>query len=184
MNISRPFLLCLGCACLLANLPGNAEIYRWVDAEGRVIYGDNPPNKKRAQAMQLPILTVADSPASTKAVDSAQPAPTPDPAEPPAAYTAFKISAPAADEGIRANDGNVNVTLDIQPALRAGDSITLYLDGKQVATGTANTFTLEAVERGEHSLFAVLSDAQGNIVQNTETIKFSVLRHSVLTPQP
>ncbi len=41
----------------------HAEIYRWVDAAGNTVYGDNPPKQSAAKPVDLPLLTVADSPA-------------------------------------------------------------------------------------------------------------------------
>lgn len=175
--LTRLFLLL--CLLSLSVLPVSAEIYRWVDAEGRVVYGDDPPAKSKAKPVNLPQLTVADSYAPQTDDNAAS--------NPPAAadaaadsYSDFKITAPVADEALRSNDGSLTVTVALQPALKAGDSIALYLDGKQIASGTHLSFNLTDIERGEHSLFAVLSDAQGNIIQNTETVKFSLLRHSVL----
>lgn len=158
-------------------IPVSADIYRWVDAEGRVVYGDDPPEKNKAKPVDLPMLTVADSFA-----------PKPEPREPAAkeepqadeAYSDFKVSTPTADEAIRSNEGSLTVSLSLKPALKAGDGVTLYLDSKQVASGETLSFTLNEVERGEHSVFAVLNDAKGNIIQNTEPVKFSLLRTSAL----
>lgn len=171
-------LLILG----LVSVSVQAEIYRWVDADGKTVYGDNPPKTSAAKSVNLPLLTVADSPAPKPAQanpDAAQAADKKagDTAE---AYSDFKIASPTAEEAIRANEGNVTVSVSLKPQLKPGDGITLYLDAKQVATGTSLSFALTEVERGEHSVFAVLNDAGGNIIQNTEPVKFSVLRHSAL----
>ena len=169
-------LFCLLLASVLL-IPAQAEVYRWVDAEGKVVYGDNPPKQSGAKPVDLPMLTIADSPTPA--------APSPNQAEQPpvaekAAYTEFKIVAPTANAEMRANDGTVMISLSIQPPLQAGDSVALYLDSKQVAAGALTNFSLKEVDRGDHTVFAVLSDATGNIIQNTETVKFTVLRVSVL----
>lgn len=159
----------------LVSVSVQAEIYRWVDAAGNTVYGDNPPKQSAAKPVDLPMLTVADSPAPA-------PAAKPDaaPAAEEEAYTDFAITSPSADEAIRANEGNVTVSVSLKPALKPGDSVALYLDSKQVGSGTALSFALTEVERGEHSVFAVLSNAEGDIIQNTEPVTFSVLRHSAL----
>ncbi len=169
-------LFCLLLASVLL-IPAQAEVYRWVDAEGKVVYGDNPPKQSGAKPVDLPMLTIADSPTPA--------APSPNQAEQPpvaekAAYTEFKVASPMTNEEVRANDGNVMISLSIQPPLQAGDSVALYLDSKQVAAGALTNFSLKEVDRGDHTVFAVLSDATGNIIQNTETVKFTVLRVSVL----
>lgn len=159
----------------LVSVSVQAEIYRWVDAAGNTVYGDNPPKQSAAKPVDLPMLTVADSPAPA-------PAAKPDaaPAAEEEAYADFAITSPSVDEAIRANEGNVTVSVSLKPALKPGDSVALYLDSKQVGSGTALSFALTEVERGEHSVFAVLSNAEGDIIQNTEPVTFSVLRHSAL----
>ena len=164
----------------------NAEIYRWVDASGNTVYGDNPPKQGAAKPVNLPLLTVADSPAPRQNTPTSASA-TDKKAEATdantEAYSDFKITSPVADEAIRANEGNVTITVSLKPQLKPGDGITLYLDAKQVAAGSSLSFALTEVERGEHSVFAVLSDASGNIIQNTEPVKFNVLRYSALQGQ-
>ncbi|QLQ33205.1 MAG: DUF4124 domain-containing protein [Candidatus Thiothrix singaporensis] len=170
-------LLVFGLSCFSAQ----AEIYRWVDAQGNVMYGDNPPKKEAAKPVALPLLTVADSFApKQQAQQEEAPKQGQDESE---AYSDFKITSPAAEDAVRSNDGAVAVSLSLKPKLKAGDGIVLYLDSKQVAAGESLSFNLTEVERGEHSVFAVLNDAKGNIIQNTEPVKFSVLRHSVLNNQ-
>lgn len=173
--IMRKGLLFLLLMFSLSCVSVQAEIYRWVDAQGNVVYGDNPPKASAAKPVNLPLLTVADSftPEQQQREEPAK-------KDEDEAYSDFKITAPVADDAIRSNEGSLTVSLSLKPKLKAGDGIVLYLDSKQVAAGEALSFSLTDVERGEHSVFAVLNDAGGNIIQNTEPVKFSVLRHSVL----
>lgn len=177
------FALMMGVS-LVASV-AQAEVYRWVDADGRVVYGDNPPKKSGAKAVDLPNLTVADSyipkPAEPSAAASLPANPEPPVDETPPPYSAFKIAAPAAEETVRSTEGIVNVSLALTPALKTGDSVTVYLDSKQAGTAAGDTLTLKDVDPGTHRLFAVLSDAAGNIIQNTETVTFHLQRHTVAT---
>lgn len=175
MRIARLIIL-LSAILSTASLAG---VYRWVDNNGNVIYGDNPPKNTPATPVELPALTVADplpaqSPPTAKSETPALPE------EEKTTYSEFKITSPTAEEGLRANDGTITVTLGIKPELKLGDGVVLYLDGKQVASGKQLNFELKELDRGEHTVFAVLNDARGNIIQNTETVKFNVLRTSVL----
>ena len=185
MRIGLLFVLLISC---LAGFTAQAGgVYRWVDADGRVVYGDTPPKKSGAKSVELPMLTVADGyappadKAANPAVSTAQQPPvgaTDPAASAPEAYSAFKIASPTADETVRSNEGSVNVGVTLTPALKAGDEIVLYLDSKQVANGKALSFPLNAVEMGTHTVFAVLNDAAGNIVQNTETVTFHLHRNA------
>lgn len=185
------FVLTIWVYLLVAGV-AQAEVYRWVDADGRIVYGDSPPKKSGAKAVNLPNLTVADgyvpkpaemppvtpnAPSPVAASPSANPEPPVDETPPP--YSAFKITAPAAEETVRSTEGVVKVSLALTPALKTGDSVTVYLDSKQAATAAGDTLALKDVASGTHRIFAVLSDAAGNIIQNTETVTFHLQRHTI-----
>ena len=172
----------------------HAEVYRWVDATGRVVYGDNPPKKSGAKAVDLPTLTIADGyapkvtapePAVTSSPAPAEAAPAsggvpPEAAEEATAYSEFKITSPTADETVRSNTGSVDVSVALTPSLKSGDGIVWYVDSKQAGSGVTPTVTLNDLTVGTHRVFAVLNDAAGNIIQNTETITFNMLRQTAL----
>jgi hypothetical protein len=92
-------------------------------------------------------------------------------------YSDFKITSPATGETIRSNNAELGINIGLTPALKKGDGITVYLDSKQAASAETLSFLLPTVDPGEHTLFAVLNDSSGNIIQNTETVKFTILRH-------
>ncbi len=161
----------------------SAGVYQWRDVNGNVVYGDSPPESAAVQEVELPVLTVADSyPSADKskaADDTAQNQASEQQATPAAThvnYEHFKIKSPQKDAAIRANNGNVLVSFDLKPALQKGHGIVVYLDGKRVASGQATVFSLEALDRGQHSLFAVLHNAEKEVIKNTSSIKFNVLR--------
>lgn len=160
----------------------SAEVYRWTDANGRTVFGDSPPEQSKAQTVELPTLTVADSYNSgqkqreTAESDEEE---APDDSE-TVEYKRFAVTSPETDEAVRANNGNVMVRLTLEPALQEGHGIVIYLDGKQVVSGDATTYSLENIDRGRHSLFAVLHNANDDVLKNTEAVSFNLLRRSVL----
>lgn len=171
----RTGLLLLILLSALSFFSANAEIYRWTDANGNTVFGDSPPKTVKAKPIDLPLLTVADSfnkKEEEKQAENGQ--------EETSAYSAFHITAPTDGESIRSNEGSLNVSLSLKPQLQDGDEVTLYVDAKQVATGKTLTFTLSELDRGEHTVFAVLTDAEGNIILNTDPVTFNLLRYSAL----
>lgn len=170
----RLITLFLTLSLSLCSTLASAEVYRWINADGNVVYGDDPPKKSGATRVELPTLTVADSykAAPVKSTTKTEASET--------EYTSFKIATPATGDTLRANDGAVGFSVELQPALKPGDAITLYLDGKQVGTGETTSFSLTDIPRGEHTVFALVSNKQGEVVKNTEGVKFNVLRASVL----
>ena len=161
-----------------------AEVFKWHDANGNIVFGDSPPESVRASAVDLPVLTVADSYGSKSKSEDDSVENTSDQSVEEASenfsYKTFEISSPAKEEGVRANNGNVLVRFDLKPELRPGHGIVVYLDGKQVASGGATVFSLENLDRGQHSTFAVLHNQAGQVLKNTQTVTFHVLRHSVI----
>ena len=163
---------------LLTTTSIHATVYQWQDANGNTVYGDTPPKSIGPVEIELPALTVADSyfsdekkkPESTKKKEE------PKEADKSIPYKSFSVKSPQKDDALRANNGNVMVQFDLKPALQDGHGLVVYLDGKQVASGSATVFSLKEVDRGEHSVFAVVHDANNDVLKNTEAVKFNVLR--------
>ncbi len=162
----------------------HAGVYKWTDASGRTVFGDSPPDRNKAQSVELPILTVADSYGKAEKEDHSS-----DSAEEEdedaddtsaVEYKYFAVISPKADSPVRANNGNVMVRLKLEPGLQKGHGIVVYLDGKRVAAGDSTVFSLENVDRGKHSVFAVLHDEDDEVLKNTQAVSFNLLRHSVL----
>ncbi|MCB1620393.1 MAG: DUF4124 domain-containing protein [Thiothrix sp.] len=184
MNKHYPVLFLAMLLGLLA--PLQAEVYRWTDASGRVYFGDRPPADSRATNVDLPPLTVADSffkyhkpDAGQTQEQAAAEAQTSHPDAGPD-YKYFEVLFPKNEDAVRANGGQVTVQLEIDPPLQAGHGLVFYLDGKQVGKGSSTSLMLEEVDRGEHSVFAVLHDASGEVIRNTQPVRFNVLRTSIL----
>ncbi len=74
-RVMRPVLNGLAVVALLAwSSMASAVVYRWVDAQGKVQYGDRPPDGVKAEV--VPLLGVHSSTAAS------QPAPNPSPPRP------------------------------------------------------------------------------------------------------
>ena len=161
-------------------LPAVAAVYRWVDPNGEVHYSDQPgPGTEEVKLREATVYTPAPvgdtTPASTGQGKADE---TPD-------YKSMSIAAPANDEAIRSNQGLVDVSLTLQPALMKGHRIRIYLDG-QPASGELNTtqITLQNVDRGTHTLQASVIDAQGNEVIRSPSVTFHLLRVSAPRKAP
>lgn len=161
-----------------------ADIYRWIDDNGNQVYSDQPTeNAEKVELRHSMIYTPVEIPelseeamdSQSEEVDASIPAPN------------YKLSvvSPENDAGIRVNNGNVMVNLQLIPALvpERGDLIQLYLDGLPAGMPMPQlNFMLENLDRGTHKLSAVVLNASGEVLAQSETITFHLQRTSVLQP--
>lgn len=182
----------LGLSVFLATLlvvPLSSEaqaqrIYRSTDQHGNVIFTDDP--QRGGEEVRLSPVTVvpASAPPAAPRV-SAQPAvPRSHPGQPFMPYDTFAISTPGNDHAIPVGAaGNVQVQLNVQPALRKDHRVRLLLDGRISQTAMhATTFMLSNLARGSHRLQAELLDASGTVRHRTQAQVVHVQRASVNMP--
>ncbi|HEX4986775.1 MAG TPA: hypothetical protein VFV71_11995 [Burkholderiales bacterium] len=97
----------------------------------------------------------------------------------------LEILAPARDEVVHDNSGNLTVSVKVDPPAGGGrgQSVRLLLDGKAVADdATGARFSLQGVERGRHWLQALLVDANGRTLAVSDTVYFTMWQASVNSP--
>ena len=169
-----PSLLLAALAALAVAGVAVAATYRWVDAQGVVHYSDTP--QPGAQQIQLP-------PAQTY---HAVPVPAVQPhsdAPPPAAYQSCVIAQPTAGQSLFAPE-LVRISVQLQPSLRPGDVLTVTLDGAALMPVSESEVAFEAsqVDRGEHTVNAVVHDGGGKVACSAAAVTFYVQRTSLLGP--
>ncbi|MBB3191976.1 DUF4124 domain-containing protein [Halomonas cerina] len=161
-------------------------IYRTTDAQGNVVFTDNPA--RGGEEVQLEPLTVVPSPEATTLAPPERgdgEVARSSPGQPFMPYDRFGIIAPDDESTLPTGAaGNVQVQLGIRPALRDDHRVRLLLDGRisQSAMHT-DTFLLNNLNRGEHTLQAELLDASGAVRHRTEPVTLYVQRASVNLPQ-
>jgi Domain of unknown function (DUF4124) len=159
----------------------SAAVYKWVQPDGSVMYSDRPPVENAAPA-ELPgvqeIKMPPPPPPSTDNGSNIQSGETQT-----VAYTKLEIAEPADQSTFRNNAGRVNVKLDVEPALQEGDVVAIFLDGKEIGQGKSTTLSLSNVDRGTHTLKAIVKNSQGSTVISAAPITFTLQRTSVLQPQ-
>ncbi len=170
----------LGLVPLLA-MPVDAGVYKWTDESGQVHYTDQ--YQEGSEAVDLPEPTVYT------------PAPVPGTAESPAFeskgkatstgdYDLLEVAAPAEGETIRSNEGKVRVDLRLEPTLRQGDMIELFLDGNKIPGKLRSpSATLSNLDRGTHSFKARVVNASGQELISSQPVNFHLRRESKLFPQ-
>lgn len=172
---------------LLLATATQAAVYKWVDEQGVVHYGDLPPSQLPAETMQLPEVSTPRGREAAPAPPVAEEAAAEPPAEeePPfTGYTRIAISEPADGATLRANDQRVMVVVDVEPPLRTEHRVALFLDDRPVGPAVPGTqVELQGVFRGRHTLRAKIVAADGAVLGETDAISFNLRQASVLLPQ-
>lgn len=146
--------------CLWA-LHAHAGVYTYIDQDGNRVFTDQPPSDK-AERIELapsnamsPVTQQASSP--VQAVRKTAPA-----------YQVLRILIPEPDATIRDPAGKLIVTANSEPALLAGHTYRLILNGQPMGdAGRSPVFALENIDRGTHQLSIEIIDADGRIIERT-----------------
>ena len=149
----------------------HAVLYKGVDAEGNVVYSDQP--FVDAERYTPPPISVMDAPrAVSDKKEKAEEKPV------KFEYTKFNIASPANNETLR-DEAFVNVTLELKPGLNAEEdhSIWLTMDGKILVKNSKSlNLQLDNIERGAHQIQALIKDSSGKRVLRTQTVIFHMHR--------
>lgn len=162
---------------LLISFSPQAELYKGIDADGNVIYTDiEIPNAEKIpmpspNIIQMPKLEPVEKIIEKKA----------------RGYSTFKLEQPKNNATLRINDGNVTVSLSLTPDLdtKAGDTISILVDGRVVTKGsTTLTTQVLNIDRGEHTISAAIKDKNNKTIISSNTVIFHMKRQSILHPKP
>lgn len=157
--------------------PVAAQVYRWVDENGKVHYSDTPPPSEDASKAELPDLPVVQSPPAPTIIMPNKPQP--QPAGP--VYPALKVVSPAPEETVWANDGLLKITVIADPPLQQQHAFVYRLDGEIRQGPTAQySVTLTEVFRGEHTVTVDVVNAAGDVIQSSAPVIVYVRHHSIL----
>jgi hypothetical protein len=179
MSHRRFTLMSLACALLLTAPLWAATVYKWIDENGVVHYSDQPhtdAQKIHVQAAQT--YKSADSAAAPAGAPAAPAANAPQ-----AQYQGCAIAQPADDQTLT-NVDSLTIIVRTDPTLRPGDQIFLLLDGLALNNGaaTGTQFVLTPVDRGTHTLQAVVRDSGGGLMCQAPAVTFNVHQPSLLGP--
>ena len=166
---------------LLACGSASAAVYKSVDAQGNVVYTDDP--KGNGEPVKLPPLSTVPPP---NPLTSSPAVTLPGSDSPVPAYEQLTIAAPAPDETLRDNTGDVVVKVVLQPPLdkSAGHRLQYFLDGQaQGEPSASDKARYPNVPRGAHTVEVAVLDAAGEELQRTPSVRFYLHRQSTNFPR-
>jgi hypothetical protein len=180
MRSPSPRLGSLGLALVLLGAGAGAiagvPLYKWVDANGVTHYSDVPaPNSEavRVDGAQgyapPPARPAAASPVAHGADASTR--------KPELSIT---ITQPQQGAVLWNTDGRIAVGASVEPGLETGQRICFTLDGSRM--DSMGTEAELPVARGEHSLVAIVLDADDREVARSMSVSFVVRQNTSITP--
>lgn len=180
----KALVLMLICFCLTAQ----AQIYKIVDKDGNVTFTDQSPGDG-TEPMVLPELSVV----STDPVEEAEVATveTPDaeveaeltPRDMRKMYRDFKITQPGPEETFWGTANTVVIAWGVSKPLQDGMQVQIVLNGQAQPASLENMLAV-TLDRGEHTVSAVLLDARGRKVITAPSVRFFVHQQSVQRSRP
>lgn len=152
-------------------------VWTWVDESGQRHYSDRPVEG----ATQIEIGTSqtfsAEVPAPIASSAGSRSEQEPDPGAP---YTVLDVIRPEPEETLWNTGGTMTVELAVNPALRAAHSIGLIYDGQRLEPPSRSlSMTINEVYRGEHTIQAVILDADGEELMRSTPVTFFVQQTSI-----
>ncbi len=165
----RIFLLLIGISMAVSVQAG--AVYKSVDEDGNVIYTDAPTSD--AEKIQLKNV----QPIETPPVETTESSPHQEPQE--NTYTKLEITSPEDGGDIFDNNGIINISLSVVPALRAreGDKLVLHMDGQQIDESKRNQFNLNGIEPGRHSFVAIIINKEEKELKRSTPVTLTLYRH-------
>ncbi|MGF1642878.1 MAG: DUF4124 domain-containing protein [Thiotrichales bacterium] len=172
-------------ALLLLSCASHAEIYRWTDKNGNVMFSDQPPPGHKVEKLQITspnLSSRTESPAKPQAEAGADESP----AESPdgGGYETLQILSPKADESIRSNTGAIDVSISLSPTLQVelGHRFRILFNGNPVKEGLSPFVVLDNVDRGTHTVQALVITREGDTLKESPSVQFHVLRFTQIKP--
>jgi hypothetical protein len=163
---------------LVGAAAGATEIYRWVDSDGVVHFSDRPT--EGAERMELQEPQIISPPAvRTRRSNSGEEGESADTDR----YRTLEIVSPGQEEVLWNIEGQLDVSMRLQPRLQAGDRVSLFLDDQEVDMNPRSLqVQLNEVGRGVHVLRAEVRDVGGTVLIRSQTRTFVVQQTSILNP--
>ena len=197
--------LIISTASLYAPMANAAAIYKVVDEKtGQVTFTDRPQNYEQQAGKQISrtsVMTGSDSVGanSSSQTSNANNQPVNTAQAPAAANTTgttansdstvnkapinyqLTMTEPSEERAYRRPVQTIEVKVQVKPALQVGDSVSIYLDGNEVAQGLSASIATVDVLPGAHNIKAVIKNKKGQVekqvertvyvIQNTQTLQ-------------
>ena len=200
LTISVLATVMISAASICMTTANAAPIYKIVDKKtGQVTFTDRPQSYEQQADKQVSQTSVStgssssnsDSSSSSSsssnnstndnAANNAQTATIPA-ADVKAVQVNYQLALiePSEERAYRRPAQNINVSVQVNPALQAGDSISIYFDNNEVAKGLNASIATVDILPGEHSVQAVVKNKEAQVLQQVSRTIYVIQNNTTL----
>lgn len=164
---------------LLGALPAaaTAEIYRVVDAQGRVTFTDTPPPDKAERVEVSPVNVLPSLPAAQQQAGPSAPG------GPGPVYRSLALDG-IAQNAVLQDPDSLTVTARPFPPLQAGHALVLLHNGSVVDDQQGGSATIAEPAAGAHVFSAQVKDWRGQVLIESPVVTVIVERENPVKVRP
>ena len=156
-------------AITLASGSAVGGIYKYIDENGQVAYGDKPVEGAKRMSIQLrPTPVPEENKAQAEELANAGAN------EEVASYESLELLTPTQEKVVSDRSGSVQVILLPTPRLSRTHELVISVDGKDISRGRHANLNLSQVSRGTHIVSARILDANGTVMISSPSVTFHV----------
>ena len=168
-------LLLIVISCTFCAMKTSADIYKYRDANGNIVYSDTPV--EGAERVDIVVYNPATPGESTAQQESSASSPHTTQDDEPVSYS-LAITSPVHDSTVPMGQETLSVSLALTPSAPVETTYRLLANGSPIAQGNQNTFVLEQLYRGELVLTAEALDSDGEVIATAIAVTVHVKRAS------
>ncbi|MCD6055847.1 MAG: hypothetical protein K0R12_809 [Gammaproteobacteria bacterium] len=188
MKVTNRFIfLLISIIALILSASSQAEIYRSVDKNGNMVFSDSPSDTgQKVELAPTQVYTPPTVEKSTTNIDEAgaDTAPTDSNTTQTQNKPYESVSMTGVeDQSTLPHNIPISVTISSIPALQAGDSYNVLIDGNSngpAQTNGAFSIPVTGFDRGQHTLQAVVVDSNNNVLKQSNPVTFFIFQRSLL----
>ncbi|MAL99589.1 DUF4124 domain-containing protein [Hydrocarboniclastica marina] len=183
MRLVILFLLSALVSSALFSSAVTAEVFRYKDKNGNVVFTDEPPagmeKAEKIEVREVPTIEMPRGRLTEENLQQAADAVRQD-AEPRSSYNLVEFNEPQNESAFWSGSGNIVMSVAASPQLDESHRFEVLLDGQSLGTNQSGRFEVNHIDRGTHTATVRVLARDGDVVETGESITFTVHRPSVL----
>lgn len=183
MRLVIPFLLSVLLPSALFSSAALAEVFRYTDKNGNVVFTDEPPagteKAEKIEVREVPTIEMPRGQLTEENLEQAAETVRPD-VEPRSGYNLVEFDGPQDESAFWSGSGNIVMSVVASPQLDESHRFEVLLDGQSLGTNQSGRFEVNHIDRGTHTATVRVLARDGAVVETGESITFTVHRPSVL----